>query len=101
MTNALGRMPFAAEVNSLDGEVSGDESFVPGRNGESGSVIPDAKFHAGSRPAASRLRLAANSRDQLKLFKWQNETNILCGAILSRSANILITGSRLQVTEIQ
>ncbi len=61
MANALRRMPFAAEVNTLQAEVGCDQHLVTGRNAEHGTVVADARDYPWPAGAANA---AANAGDQ-------------------------------------
>ena len=49
VSDGVGRMPFAVEVNALEGEICCNKHFVSTRNVEDGAVVanPAAEFAAG------------------------------------------------------
>jgi hypothetical protein len=63
VSDDFGGMPLAAEMNVLQAEVGRDQSFVPARDTQDGTVIPNA---GGERTIAGRFQ-AANAGDELLL----------------------------------
>ncbi len=94
MSNALGRMPFTAEVHALERKVGGDEHFVSGGNSQRGGIVADSGDDTRARAAPSRrFRVAANSSDELEFFEWQSVNNIPCWSISRRKRDIWIIDS--------
>jgi hypothetical protein len=59
MSNRLGRMPFAPEMNSCKTEIGGNQSLVTCGDLEDGTIISDAAYN----PAPSGNPMP-NARDQ-------------------------------------
>ena len=70
MSDGVGRMPFAAEVNALEREICCNEHFVSARNVEDSAVVANAaaEFGAGSRGGA------ADSLDEFQFGQRHNSS---------------------------
>lgn len=49
MADRLGRMPVAAEVDSLEGEIGGDQGLMAARDAENGGIVADAGDNVAAR----------------------------------------------------
>ena len=72
MADRIGRMPFAAEVDSFEGEVGGDEGLRAAGKIEYGAVVSDAESEFVTSVAGG----AADAIDQVTLFEGHGLTNI-------------------------
>jgi hypothetical protein len=50
MTNRLGRVPLAPEVDSFQAEIGCYQRFVPGRKAEDGAVVADSRDNPTALP---------------------------------------------------
>ena len=71
MSHRFGRMPFAAEMNPLQGEVGSEQGLMTGRKPEYGAIVANSR-----EDAMARARLPANPGDQSFFKKRQSEANI-------------------------
>ena len=72
VADGIGRMPFAAEVDSFEGEVGGDEGLRAAGKIEYGAVVSDAESEFVTSVAGG----AADTIDQVTLFEGHGLTNI-------------------------
>ena len=82
MANGFWRVPVAAEVDALQGKVSGEKRLVPGRETQQCTIVANTSQDTG----LPCLGLAADAGNQRFFREWQNEINISGALRMEHSA---------------